>query len=149
MSILNTEDISCLQSALANSYPDAICQNGYVELLANNQKVIAWFDQHAQALPTLRLRIVLVRLTALKALTDDCRKNLTANLNAAFQFGRFNAESPIGLLLDYEIPFIGQLDSELVVSAIERLAMFANAAQESYVERALEKAMKPNSSQQE
>jgi len=139
---MNTEDPSpsALQAALLAQYPNAILHaDGYVAIALEDREIAYWIDTFGG---TVRLRTVLVPYSELKAISNEKIERLSVHLNATYQFGRFNCNNPIGLILDYELPFIAQLPIEAMVSATEKLNATATAARENHIQAALSRARK-------
>ena len=112
-------------------------QEGYVEIVSQGRTLATWIDEFGG---TIRFRAVLVPWADFSILSNENGEKLAAHLNATFQFGRFNSNNPIGLLLDYELPFVEGLVLGVISSAVNKLATTAKTARENHIETVLARA---------
>lgn len=130
---------SSLAEVLLARFPDAQVEaEQYVRLTCSTVNINVWVSDRSDL---LRIRSVLVRRGELGQLTEQQRHELTASLNATFLFGRFNAESSIGLLHDYELPYISSISLDLVAQAIGLVSLQSIQARQHF-DRALKRAQK-------
>jgi len=131
-----------LADSLRSRFPDIhIHPSGeYVNLTAGESEVFVWVNERSEI---LRIRAVVAKRHILEQLTAQERHKLTVSLNSNFNFGRFNGESVIGLVHDYDVPYVPSISIELVAPAIDIVgeqACVAREISESHLKRAKRRA---------
>lgn len=104
-------------------------------------KPIIWIDENQKL---VRFRAVLLDRKEVEKLREEAYLELAANLNATFNFGQFNIKNPLGLLMDYSLPYEdGCIPDGIICLSAKKLTEIANSLQESYLDRkSLDRKMK-------